>query len=99
MHFWQNHQSEGTQSSRVRLGISAVAGLFLSTAAWAETGRALGNVNFETTCSTQSDAAFNQGLGLLHHMMYFQADGLFSSAAQTDPDCAKIGRASCRERV
>jgi len=90
MHFWQNHQSEGTQSSRVRLGISAVAGLFLSTAAWAETGRALGNVNFETTCSTQSDAAFNQGLGLLHHMMYFQADGLFSSAAQTDPDCAML---------
>lgn len=90
MCIWQKHQSEKKQSSRVWLGVSATAGLFLPTAALAETGRALGNVNFETTCSAQSDAAFNEGLGLLHHMMYFQAGRLFSSAAETDPDCAML---------
>lgn len=50
----------------------------------------LGNVDFRTTCSEAANAAFNTGLGLLHHMMYFQADAVFSEAGLADPNCGML---------
>ena len=51
---------------------------------------ALGTVNFQTTCKAEANAAFNEGLALLHHMMYVQADVVFSDAAETNPNCAML---------
>ena len=46
------------------------------------------SVNFPTTCATQADAAVNEGLGLLHNMMYIEAEAAFNHAAIADPACA-----------
>ncbi|EPX83930.1 hypothetical protein [Salipiger mucosus] len=48
----------------------------------------LGEVNFETSCNEQAQAAFQIGLLLLHHMMYRQSDSAFRAATEADPDCA-----------
>ena len=45
-------------------------------------------IDFPTTCSPEADAAFDEGLNLLHNMMYIQAEGAFNRAAASDPDCA-----------
>lgn len=46
------------------------------------------SVNLPTTCATQADAAVDEGLGLLHNMMYIEAEGSFNRAAIADPACA-----------
>lgn len=58
--------------------------------AFAENASGLGNVDFKTSCAPEANAAFNRGLGLLHHMMYFQADAHFSKAAEKSPNCAML---------
>ena len=45
-------------------------------------------VDLPTTCSQDADAAIDEGLTLLHNMMYIQAEAAFNSAADADPDCA-----------
>lgn len=45
-------------------------------------------VDLPTTCSKEADAAIDEGLTLLHNMMYIQAEAAFSRAAETEPDCA-----------
>lgn len=50
----------------------------------------LGNVDFETSCAAEAGKAFNRGLTLLHHMMYFEADAVFSGASEKSPDCAML---------
>lgn len=45
-------------------------------------------VDFPTTCSTEADAAVDEGLGLLHNMMYIDAEAAFGRAAEADPTCA-----------
>lgn len=52
--------------------------------------QALGEINFETGCSAPADTVFEEGLILLHHMMYQQAQQVFSDAAQDNPDCAML---------
>ncbi len=61
-----------------------------ATAAPMSAQNALGNVDFQTSCNTEANAAFNEGLGLLHHMMYLQADAVFSDAAAIHSDCAML---------
>ncbi|MFD2739625.1 tetratricopeptide repeat protein [Sulfitobacter aestuarii] len=45
-------------------------------------------VDFPTTCSTNADAEVDDGLTLLHNMMYIEAEAAFGRAAEADPDCA-----------
>jgi tetratricopeptide (TPR) repeat protein len=45
-------------------------------------------VDFPTTCSTDADAAIDEGLSLLHNMMYIEAEAVFKRTAEVDPDCA-----------
>lgn len=45
-------------------------------------------VDLPTTCSQDADSAMDEGLTLLHNMMYIQAEAAFERAADTDPDCA-----------
>lgn len=45
-------------------------------------------VNLQTTCSAEADAAVDEGLGLLHNMMYIEAEAAFGRAADADPTCA-----------
>lgn len=44
--------------------------------------------NFQITCNAQADHAFNEGLNLIHNMMYIQAEDAFNDAAIADPNCA-----------
>ena len=44
--------------------------------------------DFATSCNEAADKKFNDGLTLLHNMMYIQAEEAFNSAADSDPDCA-----------
>ncbi len=44
--------------------------------------------SFETTCNQQADVAFNEGLNLIHNMMYIQAEDAFNRAAAADSGCA-----------
>ncbi|MFN2372988.1 MAG: tetratricopeptide repeat protein [Cyclonatronaceae bacterium] len=47
-----------------------------------------GKVNFETSCNMEAQSRFTHGLGMLHHMMYDQANEIFNEALEADPDCA-----------
>lgn len=47
-----------------------------------------GKVNFETSCGDAAQQKINNGLALLHHMMYEQAEQEFAAAVQAKPDCA-----------
>lgn len=47
-----------------------------------------GEVDFPTSCSDEAQEAFDTGIALLHHMMYEQAAGHFSAAAEADASCA-----------
>ncbi len=44
--------------------------------------------NFQTTCNPKADQVFNEGLNLVHNMMYIQAEEAFNKAASADPTCA-----------
>lgn len=44
--------------------------------------------DFRSSCNEAADAKFNDGLTLLHNMMYIQAEEAFNSAVASDPDCA-----------
>lgn len=48
----------------------------------------IGHVDFGADCETEAQKAFDRALGLMHHMMYVQSRGEFSTIAEDDPDCA-----------
>ena len=48
----------------------------------------LGEVTFDTSCNAQAEETFKSGLALYHHMMYGQAEKVFSKATQQDSKCA-----------
>ncbi len=48
----------------------------------------LGMVDFPTSCSDEAQGLLDQGLILLHHMMYTQAEDTFELAVQLEEDCA-----------
>ncbi|TDT73896.1 hypothetical protein BDE40_2674 [Litoreibacter halocynthiae] len=72
---------------RCAFGASLAAFVALAPQAFANN---LGKVDFETSCTVEADEAFDQGLTLLHHMMYFQAEGVFAGAAERSPECAML---------
>ena len=45
-------------------------------------------VDLPTSCKEEADAAVDEGLSLMHNMMYIQAEDAFDQAAASDPDCA-----------
>lgn len=49
-----------------------------------------GEVDFPISCNDDVQTHFNQGLALLHNMMYVQAAGVFNDAAESAPDCAML---------
>jgi tetratricopeptide (TPR) repeat protein len=49
-------------------------------------GEAIGEVDFGAACAEPADV--DRALGLMHHMMYAQARGVFEEIAAADPDCA-----------
>ena len=51
---------------------------------------ASGKVNFDISCNADSQAAMNNGLSLLHNMMYVQAEDKFRSATTSDGNCAML---------
>jgi tetratricopeptide (TPR) repeat protein len=50
----------------------------------------LGLVNFPVSCSDNAQEAMNTGVGLLHHMMYAQAEKLYGAWIEKEPDCAMV---------
>jgi tetratricopeptide (TPR) repeat protein len=51
-------------------------------------GKPLGTVVFASSCTPEAQEHLHQGLALLHHMTYLQAEPAFRAAAEADPDCA-----------
>lgn len=51
----------------------------------------LGKVDFEISCNETAQKNFTEGLALLHHMMYDQAEVQFEKVAEDDPNCAMAG--------
>lgn len=50
----------------------------------------LGDVSFSISCNKNAQKAMSTGVGLLHHMMYAQAEELFGHWIEKEPDCAMI---------
>ena len=50
----------------------------------------LGTVKFSVSCSKSAQKTINTGVGLLHHMMYAQAEKLFRASMEDEPDCAMM---------
>ncbi len=48
----------------------------------------LGKVDFPISCSPEAQSEFERGLALLHHMMYEQAEMVFTAVAEANPGCA-----------
>ncbi|MEX0648550.1 MAG: hypothetical protein WEA56_13350 [Balneolaceae bacterium] len=47
-----------------------------------------GKVDFETSCNEQAEQFITNGIALIHHMMYEQAEINFEEAVSADPSCA-----------
>lgn len=45
-------------------------------------------VDLPTSCNEDADASVDEGLTLMHNMMYLQAEDAFNMAAASDPECA-----------
>ncbi|HLJ85284.1 MAG TPA: tetratricopeptide repeat protein [Candidatus Angelobacter sp.] len=52
-----------------------------------QTGR-LGKVSFPTSCSTEAQPIFDQGIALLHSFQYALANASFTQVLDKDPHCA-----------
>ncbi len=50
----------------------------------------LGDVNFPVSCGESAQVSMNTGVAVLHHMMYAQAETLFSKAIEESPGCAML---------
>ncbi len=72
------------------IAISALALLPIHSATDLRAETALGQVAFPTTCNGDANAAFQNGLTLLHHMMYVQAEAVFNQAIAQDDNCAML---------
>ena len=58
------------------------------TAVMSADGKALGTVQFPTSCEPAAQETLERALALLHHMTYGPAEASFESAAESDPECA-----------
>ena len=50
----------------------------------------VGKVEFAISCDPQIQKMFNQGVAMLHHMMYAQSRDLFNEMIGIDPDCPML---------
>jgi hypothetical protein len=50
----------------------------------------LGTVDFPVSCSEDAQKSINTGVGLLHHMMYAQAEKFFAAWIDKEPECAMM---------
>lgn len=50
-------------------------------------GGNLGKISFPVSCSDDAQVAFNNGVALLHHMMYQQAREAFTKITESEPAC------------
>lgn len=50
----------------------------------------VGKVEFEISCDPKVQEIFNQGVAMLHHMMYAQSRDLFKEMIRIDPDCGML---------
>lgn len=50
----------------------------------------LGDVSFPVSCSPTDQKSLNTGVGLLHHMMYAQAEQFFADIIKSETKCAMI---------
>lgn len=50
----------------------------------------LGDVDFAVSCSIDAQNVMNTGVGLLHHMMYAQAEKVFDLWKDREPGCAMM---------
>ncbi len=48
----------------------------------------VGTVNFSNGCAGDAASMVERGVALMHHMMYEEADFVFTMAMNEDPDCA-----------
>lgn len=82
-----------TRHSRVAvrwIAPAALAAFFLSTTALAQHDhhhQALGKVHFPVTCSTEAQAAFDEGMKLQHSFWYQVAGDKFKEVLARDPSC------------
>lgn len=51
-------------------------------------GKALGSVDFPSSCDAEAQEELERGLALLHHMTYVAAEASFRTASETDAECA-----------
>lgn len=81
--------------------VTMMASIFFSVAGYAHEGHEdedmlikdlgdLGAISFSISCNKAAQTAINNGVGLLHHMMYAQAEMLFSKWMEKEPDCAMM---------
>ncbi len=76
------------------LAISVVLASSITTTAAAPShaangqSRAVGKVNFPTSCSAEAQGSLEKGLALLHSFQYQESGQAFSEAAQRDGQCA-----------
>ena len=58
------------------------------TEALADDGGSLGSVAFAVSCSNEAATSMRQGLALLHHMTFTEAESVFETTAEREPVCA-----------
>ena len=85
-------------NTTLRSAMFAVS-LSISLPAWADqapannessagAGDTIGTINFRADCSESVRADVDHALGMMHHMMYAQAQAEFEAIIQEDPGCA-----------
>lgn len=53
-------------------------------------GSSVGKVEFDISCGPETTELFNQGVAMLHHMMYAQSRELFNEMTTSAPDCPML---------
>ncbi|TVP59236.1 MAG: hypothetical protein EA349_03385 [Halomonadaceae bacterium] len=86
MHFGKTTGHLSIILALVSLGSPAVAGE--GSGQTQQHSQSLGTVSFQADCTDTAQGHFDQGLALMHHMMYEQARGAFEQVLQADPECA-----------
>lgn len=81
--------------------VAVVFGLFINATGFAHDGHEnqdmiipnlgnLGTVDFPVSCGEDAQEAINTGVGLLHHMMYTQAEKFFAAWIEKEPGCSMM---------
>jgi tetratricopeptide (TPR) repeat protein len=69
-------------------GVSATGAISQGTQVTHPGTESLGTVDFQVSCAEATRPAFDRALGLLHHMMYVEAQAAFEQLVENDPQCA-----------